>query len=66
MVRDGWRIDEEWLEDWREDARRGLPVCGEGYDAICHIQMKKGTVAVELTFSGTNEGLPLIAVEPTR
>ena len=66
MESNGWRIDEKWLEDWREDAERGLPVCGQGWDAICHIQMKKGTVAVVLTFSGTNEGRPLIAVDPTK
>lgn len=65
MSRNGWTIDPEWLRDFEPDAKRTLPVCGQGLDAICHIQMMKGKAAVVLTFSGTNQGLPLIAVEPT-
>lgn len=65
MSRNGWTIDPDWLSDIEPEAKRGLPVCGQGWDAICHIQMKKGKATVVLTFSGTNRGLPLIAVEPT-
>lgn len=65
LSRDGWIMDPEWLSDFEAEAKHGLPVCGQGWDAICHIQMKKGKAVVVLTFSGTNAGLPLIAVEPT-
>lgn len=61
MSRQGWAVDRDWLAFYEADT---IPVCGEGYDAICHIQMKKGNVAVLLTFSGANDGLPLIDVEP--
>ncbi|WP_341249870.1 hypothetical protein [Cupriavidus pauculus] len=64
MTRSGWVIDPEWLKDFDAEAKQGLPVCGHGWDAICHIQLKKGKEVVVLTFSGTNRAYPLIAVEP--
>lgn len=66
MARNGWVTDPAWLKDFEAEATRGLPVCGQGWDAICHIQMSKGRSTVVLTFSGTNSGYPLIAVEPSR
>ena len=64
LSRDGWRIDQEWLDDLEAEARRGLPVCGQGWDAVCQLQMKKRAEVIELVFSGTNTGLPLISARP--
>jgi hypothetical protein len=63
MVRNGWVLDPEWLSLFEADVKRGLPVCGQGWDAICHIEMRKGNSSVVLTFSGTNNGDPLISVK---
>ena len=63
MVRSGWVMDPEFLSAFEADAKRGLPVCGQGWDAICHVEMRKGNSSVVLTFSGTNSGYPLISVE---
>lgn len=65
MARNGWGVDPKWLKDLGEDARQSLPVCGHGWDATCRIQMSKSKAVVVLTFSGTNPGYPLIAVEPS-
>lgn len=66
MLRSGWKIDPDWLEDFSDDVKHGLPVCGHGWDAVCHIEMKKGSTKVLLEFSGANSGLPLIAAQETR
>jgi hypothetical protein len=65
MARNGWAVDPAWLKDYADEAIRGLPVCGHGWDAVCHIQMKRGKSVIVLTFSGTNDGMPLVEVEPT-
>jgi hypothetical protein len=64
LSRDGWRIDPQWLEELLPEERSKLPVCGHGWDAVCHIQVTNGVESTELIFSGTNQGLPLISVEP--
>ena len=64
LSRNGWRIDREWLEELETESKPDLPVCGQGWDATCHLQMKKGAKVIELDFSGTNPGLPLIYARP--
>lgn len=43
-------------------ARQGAPACGRGWDAVCHLGMHQGASRVELVFSGTYPGTPLIAL----
>lgn len=67
LASDGWVVDSQWLKEYESDFEvkvAKLPVCGQGYDAVCYIQVKKGDARLEVTFSGTNEGLPLISVSP--
>lgn len=64
LTRSGWRIDQAWLDDLEADAKRDLPVCGQGWDALCLLQVKQGSEVVELVFSGTNTGFPLVSARP--
>jgi uncharacterized protein YecT (DUF1311 family) len=59
----GWTLDPEWLRELGPEEKSSLPICGQGWDAICHIQVAKGGERVLLVFSGTNAGTPLISVE---
>lgn len=65
LTRNGWRVDGEWLseESANEGGTHKLPICGQGWDAICHVVMEKGGAHLQLTFSGTNDGFPLVDIE---
>ena len=62
LAGDGWLVDKKWLELFDYDPRDDLPICGQGYDAICHLELRRGNMNIELVFSGTNEGVPLMSL----
>jgi len=63
LPRNGWTVDSKWSSTESNDEVNKLPICGEGWDAVCHVVMEKGGANLQLTFSGTNDGLPLIGVD---
>lgn len=65
LTKNGWTVDSKWLSTESNDevGVNKLPICGQGWDAVCHVVMEKGGANLQLTFSGTNDGLPLIGVD---
>ena len=61
LVGDGWLVEQKWLELFDYDPSGELPICGQGYDAICHLVLRRGETNIELVFSGTNESTSLIS-----
>ncbi|WP_447748210.1 hypothetical protein [Pseudomonas nicosulfuronedens] len=64
LSNEGWVVDEEWVSQLKDDENnsRGLPVCGQGWNAVCQAVMLRKGVRMQLEFSATNEGLPLVNV----
>jgi len=63
LKENAWTLDPEWLRTLGPHEKSQLPVCGQGRDATCHIQVVKGEKRALLIFSGTNAGTPLISVD---
>ena len=67
LLKQGWVLDKGGLADADAGLSDGQePSCGSGWDAVCQSAFRKGDVLLSLTFSGANEGLPLVAVEVAR
>jgi hypothetical protein len=58
-------VNRKWLSEESTDGGEGkeLPICGQGWDAVCHVVLEKAGTNLQLIFSGTNDGLPLIGVD---
>ncbi len=64
LTKHGWKLDRAWLnESATGPLTDGELICGSGWDAVCSTAFKSGKVVLVLTFSGTNSGIPLIAVD---
>lgn len=69
LLHRGWIIDNDWLADESEDNVSNITdglACGNGYDAVCWTRLCKNGAVADLTFSGSNEGLPLIDIKVSR
>lgn len=63
LARDGWEIDQDWLNLFGAKENSAVPLCGSGLDAVCSLGLRKNIEKIELTFSGTSLGLPLVDVQ---
>lgn len=64
LAKQGWQIDHAYLSENSHHASAADEViCGRGWDAVCSTAFKRGNEALYLSFSGTNEGMPLISLE---
>lgn len=64
LLKQGWVLDRQWLDDDNFGHANGREmICGSGLDAVCQTVFRKNDVVLVLTLSGTNEGMPLVAAE---
>lgn len=63
LRRSGWSIYPGWLNENPKEAKQGLPVCGQGFDAVCSIALEKGKLKIELVFSGVSPKMPLVGID---
>lgn len=62
LPHDGWTIDQDWLNLLEAKDNSALRLCGSGLNAACSLSLRKNLEKVELTFSGTTPGSPLVDV----
>ncbi|MBD9677936.1 hypothetical protein IB274_14580 [Pseudomonas sp. PDM18] len=65
LSNEGWVTDEKWFSQLKgdEESSKSLPVCGQGWDAVCQAVMLKKGVRMQLEFSAANEGFPLVDIQ---
>jgi hypothetical protein len=66
LLKNGWEIDREWINENARGVEEVRPVCGSGYDAVCSISYSKEKRKISAYLSGVNDGLPLIGIEEDR
>lgn len=66
LVKSGWRPNLDWAQIDPQGAHPDGLVCGQGLDAVCHLEFTRSGKRLALTFSYTNAGTPLIDVSETQ
>jgi hypothetical protein len=62
LLRNAWKIDRAWLRNQSAAHHDRELICGAGYDAVCSTAFVRGDRHAYLTMSGTDTGMPLIAI----